>query len=110
MHASSRSGGWKLSAFGGPWAHPVLWGAYELRKHPRLSLGGWSAAVAGSTPQEPEQPTGLEAHGALHQSMTFFGSNLPPIPFGAFWRNGLRQEPDAVVPHVRICGGGQRQP
>jgi len=43
----------------------------------------WAAVVAGSAPQEPEQPTGLEAHGALHQSMAPFGSSLPPIPFGA---------------------------
>jgi hypothetical protein len=26
------------------------------------------------------------------------------------WRYNLRQEPDAVMPHVRICGGGYGQP
>src|SRR6202795_815733 len=31
------------------------------------------------------------------------GSNAPP------WRHYLRQEPDAVVPHVRIRGGGREQ-
>ena len=28
----------------------------------------------------------------------------------SLWRYNLRQEPDAVMPHVRICGGGYGQP
>ena len=32
------------------------------------------------------------------------------VSSGAIWRYDPRQEPDAVVPHVRICGGGRGQP
>ena len=32
------------------------------------------------------------------------------IPVRALWPYHSRQEPDAVVPHVRVCGGGRGQP
>ena len=35
---------------------------------------------------------------------------LPSLSFSAFWRHYPRQEPYAVVPHVRICAGGVGQP
>jgi len=28
------------------------------------------------------------------------------LSIGALWRHHLRQEPDEVIPHVRICAGG----
>src|SRR5207245_11424332 len=35
---------------------------------------------------------------------------LPPVSPRPPWRRHPRQEPDAVMPHVRICGGGRGQP
>jgi len=37
-------------------------------------------------------------------------SNLSSTSFRATAGHHLRWEPDAVVPHVRICGGGRGQP
>src|SRR5262249_33626578 len=36
-------------------------------------------------------------------------AHLPSVSFEATWRHHLKQEPDAVMPHVRICGGGYEQ-
>src|SRR5207249_10954474 len=41
------------------------------------------------------------------ESLTNFHHGL--LSLEATWRRHLRQEPDAVIPHVRIRGGGYEQ-
>ncbi len=71
---------------------------FSRREFLSKSTGTIAAASAmGREPhwyQQRRVPTGLK--GLRHQSMAPFGSSLPPIPFGASWRNDLRQEPDAL--------------
>jgi hypothetical protein len=48
----------------------------------------------------------MDSDEALCDPMASAGSHLSPLSLGALWRYYLRQEPDAVMLHVRFCGGG----
>ena len=48
----------------------------------------------------------LEAHVSHRRPLAALPTNLPPLPGPASDRHDPRQEPYAVVPHVRICEGG----
>jgi hypothetical protein len=55
------------------------------------------------------KPHSLGSHAAPHHSLAASAyrlSSLSPAPHGRYY---LRQEPDAVVPLVRIRGGGHEQ-
>jgi hypothetical protein len=76
---------------------PVRWSGY-VRQPVRIKSCGAVAA-------QPERPHDLGYHAALPYSLAasaFCRSSLSPAPPG---HRHLRQEPDAVVPLVRIRGG-----
>ena len=57
-----------------------------------------TAKPTASTAMDSVQPFGQAISTAL--------SSSPSIPVGAVLRQDLRQEPYAVMLHVRICAGG----
>ena len=62
--------------------------------------------VEGLKTPKPETPPDLGSDETPHGQVASPCPCLPSLSFGALWRHYLRQEPYAVVPHVRICAGG----
>jgi len=58
-------------------------------------------AAAQSAP-----PLILDPNATLDQPLATYAAHLPSLSARALRRGDLRWEPDAVVPLVRICGGG----
>src|SRR6516225_275181 len=52
------------------------------------------------------RPHPLEPHAASHHPLAAYAYHLPSLSSTPHGRPHLRQEPDAVVPLVRICGRG----
>jgi hypothetical protein len=50
----------------------------------------------------------METHGKTYCPLVPACSIVSFIPEVFWWRYHLRRELDAVVPHVRVCGGGAR--
>ncbi len=67
---------------------------------------GLSTVVEGSQAPKPQTQTDLGSDETPHGQMAPSCSCLSSLPFSASWRHLLRQEPYAVVPHVRICAEG----
>ena len=59
---------------------------------------------------KPQTQIGLGSDETPHGQVASSCPCLSSLPFSASWRHYLRQEPYAVVPHVRICAGGAGQP
>ena len=108
-HARARPGARRVSARGRPRAHPVLRRARErsglsaFRERDRRSSGGASCA-----PQS-------DGNQLTWRRMARYIARWLPTPRichptpRALRRHHPRQEPDAVMPHVRICGGGDQR-
>ena len=52
------------------------------------------------------QAPDLATHVSIDRALVACPAHLPPVPEPASDRHDPRQEPYAVAPHVRICGGG----
>src|SRR6266566_2716622 len=95
-----------MAASGGAWTHPLLRGAHEPTGVVSVSVPSGAALASRPFAAKPQRPRALGSHAAPHHSLAasaYHLSSLPPAPHG---RPHLRQEPDAVVPLVRIRGGG----
>src|SRR6266478_2717474 len=99
----------QVVASGGAWTHPVLRSAHEQLGAGSFSIPSGAALASRAVAAQPERPRPLGSHAAPYQPLaatSFCLSSLSPASHG---RHHLRQEPDAVVPLVRIRGGGREQ-
>ena len=100
---------------------------YECRKSyssivPEKPPNKASRKVAAEAGEERElakgNPPGCAKHRTqsrirMHDAQERVGhgaNKVDEIPVHTLWPYHPRQEPDAVVPHVRVCGGGRGQP
>src|ERR1700686_163743 len=98
-----------MAASGGAWTHPLLRSAPEPKRAVDLSVPSGAALASRAVAAQPERSRPLGSHAAPHPPLAaraYRLSSLSPAPHG---RRHLRQEPDAVVPLVRIRGGGYEQ-
>src|SRR5467141_3914739 len=105
-HARTHSRTGQVVASGGAWTHPVLRCAAEPKRAVDFSVPSGAALASRAFAAQPKRPRPLGSYAAPHHSLAasaYHLSSLPPAPHG---RHHLRQEPDAVVPLVRIRGGG----
>jgi hypothetical protein len=66
--------------------------------------------AAHSASPQSEAPAALDANANHRPTMLAVPTHLSSLALGAvLWRQNLRQEPDPVVPPVRICTGGRQQ-
>src|SRR5437773_391577 len=106
--ADPRSGG--VAASGHHRAPEVLRGANEQAGAVHVLFAGRVALVPRPEAAQPDCPAHLGADAAAHSALAPTSAHHSPVSLEATWRCHLRQEPDAVMPHVRICGGGYGQP
>jgi hypothetical protein len=91
---------------GGSWAHEVLRRARELPSHQRVSLGSGAAVAKGARAPKSEGAAALEPDGEVPRPVATVRPRLSSLSIATPCRHNLRQEPDAVMPLVRICAGG----
>jgi RNA-directed DNA polymerase len=111
-HASAHPRARRLSAVGRFWTRPLLRRAHERPGNKRLPPCRWLALAPCPQTAQPERspaaPVGPdETHHRPVASARSYLASISPRPAR---RHDPRQEPDAVIPHVRICGGGRGQP
>src|SRR5437667_7663 len=75
----------------------------------RIQDGYRLALVAGPQAPQPDAPSVVGTDGAIHRPVASTRAYLSPLSPRPLRRCHPRQEPDAVMPHVRICGGGYEQ-
>ena len=75
----------------------------------RFPQGCGTPVVDGSAPSQSREPPALAPHDPSGRAVAPVGSYLPPLSSRASGRPHPRWEPDAVMPLVRICGGGHEQ-
>ncbi|MCK7498820.1 MAG: hypothetical protein MZW92_55850 [Comamonadaceae bacterium] len=85
---------------------PLLRRALQRGAGAGLPLAGRPAVASHAVPPQPGQAPELEAHAQDRRSLAAPSPHLPPLPEPASDRHDPRQEPCAVAPHARICGGG----
>src|SRR5439155_5708398 len=102
-------GGRSLSALGRWGSRAVLRGSHEREQHRRLPDGYRLALAAGPQAPQPDAPSVVGTDGAIHRPVASTRAYLSPLSPRPLRRCHPRQEPDAVMPHVRICGGGYEQ-
>ena len=107
--ARTHSGGGRLSALGRGRPHAVLRSAHEREQPRRLPPGHRPALVAGSHAPQPRASSVVGADEAVPRPVAATRPYLSSLAAGAVCRPHPRQEPDAVMPHVRIRGGGHEQ-
>jgi acetolactate synthase I/II/III large subunit len=120
-----------------PDTHPLCLGTVGLQEHDYVSCGldradvvicvgydlveyaparwtrGMTSVSSTSIRRRPRSMlpiTALGSDGAPSCTVASAYSNLSSLSVGTLWRHYLRQEPDAVILHVRIRGGGYGQP
>src|SRR5882672_2764962 len=99
----------QVVASSGAWTHPILRSAHEQLGAGSFSIPSGTALASRAVAAQPEWPHPLGPHAAPYHSLAasaYHLSSLSPAPHG---RHHLRQEPDAVMPPVRIRGGGCEQ-
>ena len=85
--------------------HAPLRCAPEQPCRERLSASSRHGVVAEPEPSEPTGPCPDGPHGEAPRPLAPADPNLPPVARTATPCQDLRQEPDASIAHVRICGG-----
>src|SRR5207247_8773786 len=91
-------------------APEVLRGANEQAGAVHVLFPGRVGLVPRPEAAQPDCPAHLGADAAAHSALAPTSAHHSPVSLEAAGRCHLRQEPDAVMPHVRICGGGYGQP
>ena len=71
-----------------------------------VSLQCWSLLVSLAAPTQPAEAAYLGADASFACSLAALAARPSPLSPAAVGRHYLRQEPDALAAHVRICGGG----
>src|SRR5205809_7953215 len=98
-----------MAARGRGRASAVLRGAHESARAVHILFSGGATLVAHAAATEPDRSYHLGADAAAHSVLAASGAHYSSLAPEATWRCHLRQEPDAVIPHVRIRGGGYEQ-
>ena len=102
-------GGGRLSALGRWGPRAVRRGSHEREQHWRFPHGHRLALVAGPHAPQPDASSVVETDEAIHRPVASTRTYLPSLSPRPLRRCHPRQEPDAVMPHVRICGGAYEQ-
>src|SRR3974390_2316611 len=95
-----------MAASGGAWTHPLFRSAQEPTGAVSFPVPSGTPLVPRVVAAQPEWPHPLGPHAARHHSLVAFAYRLSSLSSAPHGRRYLRQEPDAVVPLVRIRGGG----
>ncbi len=95
-----------MAGSGRRWAHPVLRGAHERPGHRLVPVPGGLALAPRAGAAQSHRARLLGADAPARRAVAAPCAHLSPVSPEATWRCHLRQEPDAVMPPVRICGGG----
>src|SRR5215831_11293541 len=95
-----------MAASGGAWTRPLLRSAHEPTGAVSLSVPSGTALVSRAVAAQPEWTPALGPHAASHHPLAAYAYRLSSLSSPPHGRHHLRQEPDAVVPLVRIRGGG----
>src|SRR5437660_2761934 len=103
-HAHCGTGG--ILALGRIGPRPLLRRTHEWPGLACLPPGCRSPVVDGVAPSQPRKPSALAPNDATGHPVASDSSYLPSLSPRATGRPYPRREPDAVMPHVRICGGG----
>src|SRR5207247_2362445 len=104
--APARPGARRVPASGRPRAQPVLRCPAERPRAERVSGSDGAALVARLASTESRPPSDVAPHGRLRRPLASDPTYLSSLSDRALHRHHPRQEPDAVMPHVRIRGGG----
>jgi hypothetical protein len=118
VHCVIPAGG--LSPDGTRWIKPRYAFFLPVKVLSRVFRGKFAAGLAVSVPSglalasravaaQSERSHPLGSHGAPHQPLVASAYCLSSLSPASHGRHYLRQEPDAVVPLVRIRGGGREQ-
>ena len=75
----------------------------------RLPVRRWPSSGGACCAPQPRQPLTWSRMGALRRPLASDPAHLSSLSARALRRHHPRQEPDAVIPHVRICGGGDQR-
>src|SRR6266404_5732151 len=105
-HARTHPRPGPMAASGGTGAHSVLRRALEPKRAVDLSVPSGTALASRAVATQPERTRPLGPHAAPHQPLVATAYCLSSLSPASPGRRHLRQEPDAVVPLVRIRGGG----
>src|SRR6266851_5723447 len=108
-HARTHPRTGQVARSGGAWTPPVLRGAPEPKRAVDLSVPSGTALASRAVAAQSEWPRPLGSHAAPHQPLAASAYRLSSLSLAPHGRRHLRQEPDAVVPLVRIRGGGCEQ-
>src|SRR5439155_19253781 len=100
----------RLPALGPDGPLSILRCAHERPGAQRLPVGRRLDLVPHPSTAQPAPANQLAAHAAPGLPVATIPAHLPSVPARAPRRRYPRQEPDAVVPHVRICAGGAGRP
>jgi hypothetical protein len=79
------------------------------RRASRTLLDRDRGPVSSNTTGKPTTTRLLGADAPAHRAVAAPCAYFSPLSLEATWRCHLRQEPDAVIPHGRIRGGGYEQ-
>ena len=71
-----------------------------------FSFSGSPTLVSVAEAAEPADAAHVGTDVPIDRPMAATAANPSPLSLEATWRHHLRQEPDALVTLVRICGGG----
>ena len=106
---TGRVGARGLLARGRRRAGAVFRRAQPRRKHRPLQKGSGLAVVEHVEASRPVPPPALAPYGEVYPAVASARPYLSPLAVGAVCRHHPRQDPDAVMPHVRIRGGGDQR-
>ena len=108
-HAHAHPGTRSVSALGPAGSLPILRSAHEWPSVVRLPRGSGPLVADGAEPSQPRPPPAVAPYATLYRTVASDGFDLSSLSHGAPRRHDPRWEPDAVVPLVRICGGGHER-
>src|SRR2546426_8356832 len=98
-----------MAASGCEWAHSLLRSAHEQFGDRHVPVPGRLALAPRAGAAQSYRARLLGADAPARRAVAAPCAHLSSLSPEATWRHHLRQEPDAVIPLVRIRGGGYEQ-
>src|SRR5213593_5160141 len=98
-----------MAASGCEWAHSLLRSAHEQFGDRHVPVPGRLALAPRAGAAQSYRAHLLGADAPARRAVAAPCAHLSSLSPEATWRHHLRQEPDAVIPLVRIRGGGYEQ-
>jgi hypothetical protein len=95
-----------MATLGSRGTQPILRSACAPGVAVCVSVPCGTRLVSHFAATQPENAAHLGTNAPLDESLAATSDGASPLSAVAAWRQNLRQEPDALVTHVRICGGG----